>query len=78
MQIANAAILGAAPVIAVRHPQGSNMDPNADYPETCHGFENCALLGYYAASSGNSYPTFRDYLSVPFEDETDRLCRNVG
>jgi len=29
--------------------------------------ENCALLGYYAASSGNSLPTFRDNLSVPSE-----------
>jgi hypothetical protein len=28
--------------------------------------EICALLGYYAASSGNSVPTFRDNLSVPF------------
>jgi hypothetical protein len=27
--------------------------------------ENCALLGYYAASSGNSLPTFRDNLPVP-------------
>ena len=27
--------------------------------------ENCALLGYYAASSGNSLPTFRDNLSIP-------------
>jgi len=27
--------------------------------------ENCALLGYYATSSGNSLPTFRDSLSVP-------------
>ena len=26
---------------------------------------NCALLGFYAASSGNSLPTFRDNLSVP-------------
>ena len=26
--------------------------------------ENCALLGYFAASSGNSVPTFRDNLSV--------------
>ena len=26
---------------------------------------NCALLGYYAASSGNFLPTFRDNLSVP-------------
>jgi len=27
--------------------------------------ENCALLGYYAANSGNFLPTFRDKLSVP-------------
>jgi len=27
--------------------------------------EKCALLGYYAASSGNSLPTFWDNLSVP-------------
>ena len=27
--------------------------------------ENCALLDYYAASSGNFLPTFRDLLSVP-------------
>jgi len=27
--------------------------------------ENCALLAYYAASSGNSLPTFRHNLSVP-------------
>ena len=26
--------------------------------------ENCVLLGYYAASSGNSLPTFRDNISV--------------
>ena len=27
--------------------------------------ENCALLSYYAASSGNFLPTFRDNVSVP-------------
>jgi hypothetical protein len=27
--------------------------------------ENCALLGYYAPSSGNPLPTFRDNVSVP-------------
>jgi len=26
--------------------------------------ENCALLGYYAASSGDYLPTFRDILFV--------------
>jgi hypothetical protein len=45
--------------------------------------ENCALLGYYAASSGNFLPTFRDNLSVPFsgfltlEYGTYRLSRNA-
>jgi hypothetical protein len=54
--------------------------------------EKCVLLGYYAASSGNSLPTFRDKVSVPssraknprclgfltFEAGTDTLSRNVG
>ena len=30
--------------------------------------ENCALLGCYAASGGNSLPTFLDNLSVPSTD----------
>jgi hypothetical protein len=53
-------------------------------------YENCALLGYYAASSGNLLPTFRDKLSIPFsgvkkpkefltsEDGTDGLSRKVS
>jgi hypothetical protein len=28
-------------------------------------YEICALLGYYAALSGSSVPTFRDNLAVP-------------
>ena len=56
--------------------------------------ENCALLGYYTAKSGDLLPTFRRNLSVPSsrvknkkmlclgflasEDGTDRLSRNVG
>ena len=50
--------------------------------------ENCDLLSYDAASSGNSVPTFRDNLLVPSSrvkyprrltpaDGTDRLSRNV-
>jgi hypothetical protein len=31
----------------------------------CHAYENCAPLGYLAASSGNFWPAFRDNLSVP-------------
>jgi len=33
--------------------------------------ENCALLGHYAASSGNSLPTIRGFLTL--KDGTDRL-----
>ena len=36
--------------------------------QVCEGkgkLEYCALLGYYAASGGNSLTTFRDDLSVP-------------
>jgi len=46
-------------------------------------YENCILLGYYADSSGNFLPTFRDKLSVTNfgfltpEEITDRSPRNV-
>jgi hypothetical protein len=53
--------------------------------------ENCALLDYDAASSGNFLPTFRDNVLVPssevknpkggfftFEGAIDMLSRNVG
>jgi hypothetical protein len=46
--------------------------------------ENCALLGYYAASRGNSLPTFRDNVSVPssraktLEDGTMGSILNLG
>jgi hypothetical protein len=46
--------------------------------------EICALLGYYAALSGSSIPTFPENLTVPpsgvkmtLEDGTERLSRNV-
>jgi len=43
----------------------------------CHEVDkNCALLCYYAASSGNFLTTFWDNLSV--EDKTNRFSRNVG
>jgi hypothetical protein len=32
----------------------------------CDVDEHCVLLGYYAASSGNFSPTFRENLSVLF------------
>jgi hypothetical protein len=51
----------------------------------------CGLLEYYAASSGNRLPTFRDNLLVPsssvkkkfldflaIENGTDRFSQNVG
>jgi hypothetical protein len=37
--------------------------------------ENCALLGYYAVSSGNFLLMFQDNLSVP---SSDGLPQNVG
>jgi hypothetical protein len=52
--------------------------------------EISAVQGYYAASSGNRLPTFRDNVSVPssrfkkskyfltLENGTDTLSRNVG
>ena len=35
--------------------------------------ENCALLGCYSASIGNSLPTFRDNLSVPYSGVTSGI-----
>ena len=49
--------------------------------------KNCALVGYYAASSGNHLPTFPDNLSgpnckgqesLPLEYGTYKLSRNVS
>jgi hypothetical protein len=49
--------------------------------------EICALLGYFAASTDNPLPTFRDNASVPssgasksktLEDGTDTLSLNAG
>jgi hypothetical protein len=31
---------------------------------SCDAYENCAILGYNAPSSGNILPTFRDNVSV--------------
>jgi len=38
--------------------------------------ENCPLLGYYTASSGNFYMMFWVNLSV--EDRTNRFSRNIS
>jgi hypothetical protein len=47
--------------------------------------ENCVLLGYYAASSGNFLLMFQDNQSLPssrellnLEDVSEWLPRNVG
>jgi hypothetical protein len=38
--------------------------------------DNCALLGYYAASSGNFLPTFRNNLSFPvFKGQKPKTSR---
>ena len=39
--------------------------------------ENCALRGYYAATSGNFLQTFRDNQSLP-SSVADNVFRNVG
>ena len=36
--------------------------------------KNCALLGYYAASSGNLLPTFQDNLMVPYPGVKMESC----
>jgi len=33
--------------------------------QSLYKYDICTILGYYAAYSGNSLPTFRDNLSVP-------------
>jgi hypothetical protein len=35
------------------------------YSQNKHNNKICCLLGYYAASCGNCWPTFRDNVSVP-------------
>ena len=48
-----------------------------------HDREICALLECYAAYCDSSLPTFRDNLSVPYQEESleygsDRLSRKVS
>jgi hypothetical protein len=62
--------------------------PTSVISSFCHKVdENCALLGYYAVSSGNFLPTFQDNLSVPsfggqdgktLEDGASRLSQNFS
>ena len=55
---------------------------NTHIRQTSLGVEICTLLGYYAAYSGNSPPTFRDNLLVPSarvkKSKTVQLPRKVG
>jgi hypothetical protein len=39
---------------------------------------NCALLDYYTASRGNSFPTFLDKNPRTLEYGTDRMYQDVG
>ena len=60
---------GAVPSVVYTEHEANNEGKNS-YICLISGFrrevdENCALLGHYAESSGNSLPTFRDNLSVP-------------
>ena len=47
---------------------GKPLSSSWNAPKNCIylGPEICAVLGYSAAYSGNSSPTFRDNLSVPY------------
>ena len=60
-----------------------------DFKFSREGNNNCALTGYYAASSGNSLPKFRNNFHhhlllllllllelLTLEEGTDRLSRN--
>jgi len=45
----------------------------------CEVDDNCAILGYYAASSGNSLPTFRGQpIGLIFRREVDDNCALLG
>jgi len=47
-----------------------------------YAYENCAVVGYYTARSGNLLQMFLDNLFVPsfliYEDGTGWLSQNVG
>jgi hypothetical protein len=53
------------PHSAVTAPLLGLQIASAPHSRTTSAHYNCALLGCYAASSGNVLPTFRDNLSVP-------------
>jgi hypothetical protein len=58
------------PIVSVLSQINFNIMPYQSPIWMISGFhsdlaENCALLGYYAASSGNFLPTFRNKVSVP-------------
>jgi dolichol kinase len=40
--------------------------------------ENCHILGYFAAINGNSLPTFRDNLSIPFKCQERIGCTETS
>jgi hypothetical protein len=49
-----------------RHIAANSVQENLKVKNRVLGVRQiCALLGYYAASSGNPLPTFRDNVSVP-------------
>jgi hypothetical protein len=59
------------------------MEENRRFLSLISGFrcevnENCALMGYYAASSGHSLPTFQDNLSVPFRDNLSAPVNKIN
>ena len=83
-------------VSLIRLHKTDNCRVRYQIPSVISGFrrevdENCALLGYYTANSGNFLSTFRGKILVPssagflrgggflnLENGTDKLSRNVG
>jgi len=75
-------------ICCYKKPQCTNRSKDITRERNVHfvitGFcseadENCVLLRYYAASTGNSLPTFLDnFIRTWYLNGIDRLSRNVG
>ena len=72
-KVKNRLMWSAAEVLRPVSPATHNTEVETQHSSSCviSGFchdvgENCTLLGYYAASSGNSLPTFQDNLLVQY------------
>jgi len=67
------AIIGRATI-----KQNGNNDVVASTLQLKYKLENCALLAYYTASSGNFLPTFQNNLSVPSSSVNKQKMGQTG